>query len=333
MASLSDKLDLPVAAAAVEIGRTKAGDVKYTQCDTGNGLVYITRSDGAIDRSSRGGTISHRIMPPKGTMYVMATGGAAYSYFLRADGMVDRTGGGGKIDSTISPGDKCKFTSISAGASMSFFVRDDGRVEYLRTRTNKSLLMEPASGGAKYVMASSGFHNAYLLRDDGSVDRVVCFKNSGKADSTLTPPAGCTYVGVSSQSMGNGTAGPRFNFLVRSDGKVDRTSSDDGTMKGTISPPEGVQYVAAAAGIAQSYLLRSDGSIDRIGHDRDGAEPTQTITPPEGLAYSAVTTAEHNTGSYFLRSDGRVDRTARAGKITQTMDASAVVVQDSCLVM
>ena len=88
---------------------------------------------------------------------------------------------------------------------------------------------------------SAGTANCYLLRSDGSIDRV-----SGSAwhhRGTILPPAGAVYTAVS--------AGAFASYFLRSDGAVDRTKGQ-GVVCDTLIPPLGVTYTAVSAGTRQT---------------------------------------------------------------------------------
>jgi hypothetical protein len=137
--------------------------------------------------------------------------------------------------------------------------------------------------------------------------------------SSYTTSEPVRYCGTSDQltvDVDGGSHGPHANYLIRSDGAVERkTHSMFGPdSRALMLPAAGTKYLAASAGEWASYLVRNDGVALRTVHKgRVQAE----IQPPKGVQYTGVSAGQY--ASYLLRSDGAVDRTISGGKVSSTM--------------
>lgn len=160
--------------------------------------------------------------------------------------------------------------------------------------------------GVRYVSASAGAEVSYLLRSDGSVDRIRSAMGGftkSRVCQRLRPPEKTTYVAAS--------AGVHASYLLRADGAVDRVQGgDEASVKDTITPEDypKVTYTACSNSQGPCYLLRSDGKVDmyRISKDRETLEG-----PYEFLSGGTE-------DSYHLKADGSVDRIYAYGKIGST---------------
>ena len=107
------------------------------------------------------------------------------------------------------------------------------------------------------------------------------------------------------------SAGEQYTYLVRSDGKIDR-STGGGKVSSRLAPEDWpkVTYTLAACGMHASYMIRSDGSLDRY----TSATKCATIRCPDGARY--VWASCSDSKAYVLRDDGVVDVFKNAKDIT-----------------
>jgi len=169
------------------------------------------------------------------------------------------------------------------------------------------------------VALSGGTEDSYLLKSDGSVDRIFAY---GKIGSNYTASDGVKYTKVGSQCVMHqnqyGAGHLSAVYFVRLDGKVDRYTGITPAMScTTMEPPTGLMYIQVSSLDQASYLLRSDGAIDRT---TGGGKVSSTMNPPPGQTYVQISAGQY--ASYFLRSDGKVDRSEGSGVIHQTIDPS-----------
>jgi hypothetical protein len=288
----------------------------YVAISSGVHASYFVRSDGSVDRF-KGGAIVARITPAKG-MYVMASAGLHATYLLRDDGIIDRTKGGAAISESIAPAEHPKITYVAVSNSMGpcYALRSDGMVDLLRSGEVASTLEKTGP----YEQVAGGTDASYLLKADGSVDKVFAF---GKVNHNFPCPEGTAYVTVSTQGISakndKGGGGATSVYFIRTDGKVDRVHVMRSVVHTTMEPPAGLRYTAVSCQDTSSYLLRSDGAVDRT---TGGGKVSNTMNPPPGGAYTAVSAGQ--MASYFLRSDGKVDRTTGWGKVSSTISPDAV---------
>ena len=160
---------------------------------------------------------------------------------------------------------------------------------------------EPAPG-TKYVEASLGALNSYLLRDDGVVVRLTgwCIHAQQKISCEFIPPPKVKYVHVSS--------GYYNSYLLRDDGKVDMIKGA-GKIKKTIVPPHSTSYIQIIAGHMWTCLLRDDGIIEWT--KGGGKINKSTACRDNGVIYTTITSSSAESESnqlYALRSDGSADK-------------------------
>lgn len=156
-------------------------------------------------------------------------------------------------------------------------------------------------GQVKYTFACAGAEVSYLVRSDGSCDRVKGMLE-GKVVQRLPPPEKAKYMQV--------TAGLNASYLLRDDGQVDRVKGGDtGKITDTLTPADypKVKYTAVSNSSDPCYFLRSDSKVDMYYSGKD-------ITTLDGdfIALSGGT-----EDSYHLRTDGHVVRMNR-GKVNAT---------------
>ena len=160
---------------------------------------------------------------------------------------------------------------------------------------------EPAPG-TKYVEASLGALNSYLLRDDGVVVRLAgwCIHAQQKISCEFIPPPKVKYIHVSS--------GYFNSYLLRDDGKVDMIKGA-GKIKKTIVPPPSTRYIQIIAGHMWTCLLRDDGIIEWT--KGGGKINKSTACRDNGVIYTTITSSSAEAESkqlYALRSDGSADK-------------------------
>ena len=313
--------------ATVVSGGDTGSALRYVSVSAGENQTYLVRSDGACDRSTGGGKVSHQINPPPGCKFIAASSGAHGSYFVRDDGVVSRTTGGGTISVEISPPEKTKYVAVSAGESQSYLLRDDGVVDRTKGKGLIQKSVEPPEG-CTYTAVSVGNTATYLLRSDGAVDRIA---ETGLFDrpkgKEVTQTMRCSEEKVRYTQVSGGLYS---SYLLRDDGKIDRTTGN-GVVKDTIEPPAGVTYRGLSSLLAVTetdkrpgphtwYFLRSDGACDRV--TSDSSSVASTMNPPPGLTYEQASSSLG--ASYLLQSDGKVARTTGRGTVNldQMMDAA-----------
>lgn len=308
------------------------GPARYTAASASQHCVYLVRSDGVVDRSTRNGAVSNRMEPDAPHTYVAVSAGHHASYLLRSDGVVVRTKGSGKTDgvrSEIRPPPQVRYVAVGAGPHASYLVRSDGKID--RTVRNGQVERELAPVGwpaVKYTAAAGGFDRTYLVRDDGAVDAI----KSGALKNTIVPAAGTRYLSVSDQltiQSDKAAWGNMASYLVRDDGAVIRVvnSNSNGDVNREYPPPAtGVTYVASSAGDSASYLVRSDGKVDRIrgmdGHIEqtlDGTKRSSGAADESTKALQYVGVSAGVSACYLVRGDGAVDRSKRNGEISELM--------------
>lgn len=313
----------------------------YTQVSASQGTAYLVRSDGAVDRTTGRGKVSQQILPPPGLgKYIAASSEQYFCLLLTDTGSIMRTKWRGKtsIRDLINPPPGMMYTAVSAGPVASYYIRSDGAA--LRARCGGVVSTEivatpvgPASSSSpaapvKYTAASAGLCHSYLLRDDGRVDKV----KGGVVIATLEPkgvPKGgaVRFVGFSDQltvSSDKESHGPHANYLLRSDGLVERiagVSTDHQILTASVmtninggGSSDGKAYLAASAGDYCSYLIRGDGVCCRTV--TKGKIHTE-MNPTPGTKY--LQAAAGQWASYILRSDGAVARTVTRGTINCMM--------------
>lgn len=88
---------------------------------------------------------------------------------------------------------------------------------------------------------------------------VECTTGGGKIEFAIVPMAppgsGVMYLDAS--------AGIHASYLLRSDGKLDRTTGG-GVVQKTMEALDGLSYVAVSCGEVATYALRSDGCVERM---------------------------------------------------------------------
>lgn len=299
---------------------------QYIFLSAGESQTYLVRSDGACDRSTGAGKVSHRINPPPVSKFVAVSSGCYGSYILRDDGVVCRTTGGGNITAEMCPPEKTKYVAVSAGENQSYFLRDDGVVDRTRGKGVIQKSIEPPAG-CTYTAVSVGNTATYLLRSDGLVDRISEGMPPLDGKGEVTQTMQCSEEKVCYTQVSGGLWS---SYLLRDDGKIDLTKGK-GVVTETIEPPAGITYCGLSSLLAVTendkragphtwYFLRSDGACDRV--TSDSSSVSSTLNPPPGLVYTQVSASLH--ASYLLQSDGVVARTTGGGTINldQTMVAA-----------
>jgi hypothetical protein len=240
--------------------------LQYTAVSSGLSETLLLRSDGVVERALSGGAIASQITPPPGLRYTSVSVGYCVFYLLRSDGKIERHTNGALaniIDPTASSnctpstatatekktmysalpsttGADLQYVAISPQLTVSseqnsssyakYFVLSNGAVHRSITNGTIERQMLP-SRGAFYVAAAAGDHASYLLKGDGTVDRITT--RMGKVHSTMA--ASSPYVQVS--------AGQHASYLVRADGIVDRTVSG-GRIQKSLSPELPAEFAA-----------------------------------------------------------------------------------------
>jgi hypothetical protein len=98
--------------------------------DLSNQGNYLIRSDGMVIRTTGSGRLEQRVEPPAGLRYLAASASAAASYYVRSDGAVDRTTrGNGKVTATMNPPPGTRYIAVSAHMNATYLLRSDGIVD------------------------------------------------------------------------------------------------------------------------------------------------------------------------------------------------------------
>lgn len=110
-------------------------------------------------------------------------------------------------------------------------------------------------------------------------------------------------------------------YLLRSDGRVDRTKSGGKVSQQFVPDPcsAGVRYISVSAGLHCSYLTRSDGVVIRTRGNPESVNAESEMNPPPGLRYITASAGPH--ASYLLRSDGVLERTTGWAKVSGRREA------------
>merc|ERR1719473_718500 len=167
-------------------------------------------------------------------------------------------------------------------------------------------ISEDVVPGVRYVSACAGAEVSFLVRSDGTVDRVRSSLGSlakSQVCQRLVPPDGKAYIAASS--------GLHASYLLRADGAVDRVKGgSEASVTNTITPADypKVTYVSISNSQGPAYLLRSDGQVDMYRHGKD----METLSGPYQLLSGGT------EDSYHLKTDGSVDRIFAYGKIGST---------------
>lgn len=82
--------------------------VKYVSGSTCQHATYLLRSDGAVDRITKGVKVGQTMNPPPSQKYINVCAGNHASYLLRSDGKIDRTKGSGLVSSTLDAPENVK---------------------------------------------------------------------------------------------------------------------------------------------------------------------------------------------------------------------------------
>lgn len=313
-------------------GGGAASGLMYAVVSNGMHCSYFVRSDGVLDRSQGWGKIhSRHACNEKGVTYVSVATGPSVSYAIRSDGKVDRF----KSATSIITGIECpdagvQFVAGSCSELNSYLLGSNGAIYRFRSPTDITRM--DAKDGKKYVSVSAGQLTSYFVRDDGCIE---FSRGSGSIGGVVEPVDGLPFVGVSSQTVGaHGGKGEDLsntaNYFVRADGCLFRTTGS-GNIGPKISPPAGLQYLAASASMDASYYVRSDGAIDRTTGSNGSV--SATLNPPPGVRYVAVSAHMHST--YLLRSDGICDRSKGWAKVHSSVIPSNEPVKKPtpCVVM
>lgn len=231
---------------------------KYVSASAGTTSSYLLRDDGQVDRVKGGAEASVvETIAPQGypkVRYTTVSNSMGPCYLLRSDGMLDMHKEGKPIKTMEG-----EYAALSGGTEDSYHLKVNGTIDKVNSgKVSSTFTAEPP---AKYVGVATqcimiqnqygaGHLSAlYCVRDDGKLDRLTGIKSC----TTMEPPAGITWVAVSSADTAS--------YLLRSDGAVDRTVCF-GKIDVTMNPPPGQTYVQVYAGQHTSYLLRSDGKVD-----------------------------------------------------------------------
>jgi len=92
--------------------------VKYVSGSTCQQSTYLVRSDGAVDRITKGVKVGQTMNPPPSQKYINVCAGNHASYLLRSDGQIDRTKGSGLVSSTLDAPENVKKAGKTGGCSI-----------------------------------------------------------------------------------------------------------------------------------------------------------------------------------------------------------------------
>lgn len=339
-----DALADPKAALQSAAVRSSPLSPRYLAVSTSQHGALLLRSDGVVDRYSRGcirrqysafGPLTHPRAGrtsrgpshgPDGSplRYVGVSSGCHQHYLIRSDGCLIRIPVcSAATTAELRPPPGQRYVGVSSGPHASYFIRSDGKAERYRhaARTIEIVYTPPGWPKVVYTKASAGQRSSWLVRSDGKVDRI----QGGQIDDSVAPTApGVMYIGVSDQleiQTDKGRACNWATYLVRDDGAADRVTYQlfGGVCLTSMRPPPGSKYVATSSGHHVSYALRDDGVLERIkGGVVDSLVQPECTGAVPATGYVGVSAGPQY--SYGLRSDGVAERLWR-GKAVDRITA------------
>lgn len=205
------------------------GGAKIIGVSAGLTASYALQDDGRILRIT--GKNAAVLLPAasEGAKYTAVSAGTDASYFLRDDGKVDRSYKAGEISHTISGPMAAPYIAIAtqsigqgngkgqyAAPTHAYFIRSDGKVDRSKNGEITSTI-DPPGDNVKFVSASAGNNQSYLIADDGKAYRIGPTAG-GVPDTVMDAVEGCKYILASSGDSG-------ASYLLRDDGQVDRATN------------------------------------------------------------------------------------------------------------
>jgi hypothetical protein len=199
----------------------------------GPATSYFLRSDGAVDESRKGGTISKRYPRPSADVSyvgVSAGGWAGMDSFLRSDGKIFQIGAFTQL--VVSPPEGVKYIQVATGEHNDYALRDDGGID-----RGRKVFTPIDAPGMKFVQIAAGSMHSYFLCDDGTVMKTHgggnLSREIGEKDSDVMASK---YVSVGSQGVvtqNKDQHGSWYHYVLTAGG------TDDVATCTSLSPADG----------------------------------------------------------------------------------------------